>query len=204
MDYLNVALGIIFFSVTAWSAIEISKRICRTIEPFADGPASGEPPLLWMFVCAAVVGAALAVHHMAIVALGCTAIVNGFLIGCWYCDTRCGIVPDWFTLPPLAALLIPCLLERDFFPFAVAFALFLMFAIPAYCSGGLGMGWGDAKLVAFGGALVGENAFFVTMLACGAAIMYAKLKNRVHEPMALAPFLVIGFESGLAFMTIVP
>ena len=77
------------------------------------------------------------------------------LTGCWYCDLARGIVPDFFTLFPLAALGSFAAVEGEWRVLISAAVPFVPFALAAVFSRGRGMGWGDAKLVALGGAVLG-------------------------------------------------
>lgn len=205
MVFLNIALGILLFAAATYAAIYLGKRICGPIEPFADGPAPGTPPVKWMFALSALTGALVGWHAgsvelAAVTLIGLSAVLSGCFMSAWYCDTRCGIVPDWFTLPPLVVILIWSLVGHNFITFITAGALFVPFAFTAYRSKGLGMGWGDAKLVALGGAALGGTAFLSTILACLVMAVYAKMTKRMNEPIAFAPYLVVGFECSLAFL----
>ena len=80
--------------------------------------------------------------------IGIAAIVVFALVACWCSDTICGIVPDVFTLAPLAALLLFAFAQRDWGDRRLGIIVFVPFAAAALFSRGYGMGWGDAKLVA--------------------------------------------------------
>ncbi len=213
MQYLFALLSIMIFGGTAYLAIRFSQRVCAKVEPFADGPAPGQPPIMWMYATTLLISVLSARHMLSIgdhpnlpllvepflktVALG---LLSACLISAWYCDARCGIVPDWCTVPATLLLLLMSLLGREWFVLIGALLLTAPFALQAYRSKGLGMGWGDVKLVALGGAFLGPLAFFTTTLSCIAMIVYAKITKRSHEPMAFAPYLVVGFEAGLGIM----
>jgi prepilin signal peptidase PulO-like enzyme (type II secretory pathway) len=66
------------------------------------------------------------------------------------------------------------------------------FAIFAYLSRGRGMGWGDVKLAAVAGALLGaSNALLALALATFAAAVSAKFRRgTANEPLAFAPYLI--------------
>lgn len=201
MSFLNIACAVAFFPAAAYAAIEVGKGICRDVEPFLDGPDLGDPPITAIYICSAIVGVMLAVHHMPIWLLASTAVFNGCLVGSWYCDVRCGIVPDWFTLPPLSALLLYGVVSQHYWLLIMAVLLFIPFAVQAYISKGLGMGWGDTKLVAFGGALLGQKAFIATIAACVAVVIYGKIAKNMERPIVFGPFLVVAFQFFLAFFT---
>ena len=113
------------------------------------------------------------------------------LIACWYSDVSRGIVPDVFTLLPLAALIVVALVLHTWEPIVAALVVAFPFALAASLSHGLGMGWGDVKLVALGGAVLGiEDAVLACMVACGLAILIAWLRGKGRDPVAFAPYLV--------------
>jgi prepilin signal peptidase PulO-like enzyme (type II secretory pathway) len=65
------------------------------------------------------------------------------------------------------------------------------FAVMAWRTKGLGLGWGDVKLVALGGALLGmQTAILAFALAAIAAIVVARVQRRTSEPLAFGPYLV--------------
>ena len=64
------------------------------------------------------------------------------------------------------------------------------FAIAAFASRGRGMGWGDVKLVAFGGAVLGlETAVAAFCGACILAVLIAVWRKALKEPLPFAPYL---------------
>ncbi len=195
--YLSIALGMVAFAATTYGAVVLAKRVCRSIEPFADGPPPGEPPVFAMYGLAIAVGAALAYHHTSVSTLLCAALINGCLIAIWWSDVRCGIIPDVFSLPPLAIMLIYHIYTRDFWSLVIVAAVTFPFLFQAWRSKGLGMGWGDVKLAAFGSALLGQSAFLTIIFSCFIAYAQAKIANRMQEPMAFGAHLVIGFELGM-------
>jgi prepilin signal peptidase PulO-like enzyme (type II secretory pathway) len=205
MLVLNIVLGIIFFSATVFAGIALGKRLCASLEPFSDGPAPATPPIPWMYGISAVTGACVGFHAgtpepAALFVLAFGALLSGCFMSIWYCDTRCGIVPDWLTLPALVLVVAYSLFCHNMLAIISAVALFVPFAYTAYRSKGLGMGWGDAKLVALGGAALGGSAFLSTIVACLVMAVHAKITNRMREPIAFAPYLIIGFECALAWL----
>jgi prepilin signal peptidase PulO-like enzyme (type II secretory pathway) len=102
-----------------------------------------------------------------------------------------GIIPDYFTLAPLALVAFYVLLHHAWFVGISAIVLFIPFALAALISHGRGMGWGDAKLVAFGGAVLGmQSALLGFALACFAATFVSVLRDRGKTPVAFGPYLV--------------
>jgi prepilin signal peptidase PulO-like enzyme (type II secretory pathway) len=61
------------------------------------------------------------------------------------------------------------------------------------------MGWGDAKLVALGGAVLGAQASLAAFaLSCFAAGVVSRFNGRRGMPIAFAPYLVIAVVGALA------
>jgi Flp pilus assembly protein protease CpaA len=128
------------------------------------------------------------------------AIVVFALVACWCSDARCGIVPDAFTLPPLAALLFLALAQRDWEVLWSAAIPFAFFAGAAVLSRGRGMGWGDAKFVAITGAALGAPlALFALALACVAAVVRQRLTKAARGPIAFAPYIAAATGIALPF-----
>ena len=115
------------------------------------------------------------------------------LVDIFECDSRTGIVPDVFTLVPLAILIGDSLVLHQFvMPAISALVVFTPFAIAALVTRGHGMGWGDAKLAALGGALLGMFAATLSFgIASLAAVIVTSIKHRSKAvPVAFAPYLV--------------
>jgi leader peptidase (prepilin peptidase)/N-methyltransferase len=126
--------------------------------------------------------------------------VTAALVGCWYCDVRVGIIPDYFTLVPLGALLIVALAVHDWTTIVSAVAVTVPFALAATLSRGRGMGWGDVKLVALGGAALGmQTAIFAFSAACLVAVVVAFMRKRRRDPIPFAPYLAGAMATALAF-----
>ncbi len=176
-----------------------SARLCRSIVPFDDGPSPGRPPTGFLVVGAGAVGLSLAVHGAPLPWLGLCAVLTAALAGCWYSDVRCGIVPDVFTLVPLAVVFALALLERNPWPVVSAAIVFVPFALAAVTSRGLGMGWGDVKLVALGAAVLGlQTSILSFAAACLVAAVVALARGRRSAPIAFAPYLAASIALALA------
>ena len=62
------------------------------------------------------------------------------------------------------------------------------------------MGWGDAKLAALAGALLGLPwSLGILGIACFAATIVSIARNRGTQPMAFAPYIVIAVIIAVAF-----
>jgi prepilin signal peptidase PulO-like enzyme (type II secretory pathway) len=113
------------------------------------------------------------------------------LTAIWCTDVRYGIVPDVFTLVPLAIIFAVGLARHEWLIFGSAAVPFAAFAGAALLSHGRGMGWGDVKLATLGGAVLGLEASLVAFsLSCLAAALYAYARGQKDVPIAFAPYLV--------------
>jgi prepilin signal peptidase PulO-like enzyme (type II secretory pathway) len=180
----------IFFGSTAFIGLQVSRTVCNGIVPADDGPAPAKVPAPVLVVGSMLIGASLVLLHAPPLQIGIGAIVTFALVACWFSDALCGIVPDLFTLVPLAALLLFAFAQRDWGTIASAAIVFVPFAGAAFFSKGYGMGWGDAKLVALSGAALGAPlAFLALTLACAAAAGGHWLLRRARAPIAFAPYI---------------
>jgi prepilin signal peptidase PulO-like enzyme (type II secretory pathway) len=194
---IATALAAVFFACIAVIAIQASRAICANIQPADDGPVPGKPPYILLVVASAVVGALLTRMQATPVDLGIGAIVLFALVACWCSDAICGIVPDLFTLVPLAVLLLFAVAQRNWGMALSASVVFAPFAIAAIVSRGYGMGWGDAKLVALCGAALGAPLALLALAgACVAAVILHRLSKHRQSPIAFAPY--IAAAAGLA------
>ena len=180
----------LFFACIAYVAMQVSGMVCSSIVPADDGPPNTKPPVLLVTAGAAILGAALTLVGAAPLQLGISAIVVFALAACWASDALCGFLPDAFTLGPLAALVLFALAQRDWYLIVSAILVFIPFAAAAYFSKGYGMGWGDAKLVALTGAVLGAPlGYFTLAIACVVAVVVHRLGSRRAEPIAFAPYI---------------
>jgi prepilin signal peptidase PulO-like enzyme (type II secretory pathway) len=186
------AVGMLIFGAAALLAVFCADMMCARIEPFADGPAPLPPRPLLIVVLMSVCGGFVAHHGFAGSVLAVGAVAAFAFTGCWYCDLARGVVPDFFTLFPLACLGVFAAVEGEWKVLISAAVPFVPFALAAVLSHGRGMGWGDAKLVALGGAVLGaQSALLAFALSCLAAGIIARLYGRRGTPIAFAPYLVV-------------
>lgn len=188
---MSPIVGALFFAMTGYTAVLIAALLTRRIEPYADGPQPCAEPPVWLLVLGcSVIGALVTANaasgmQVAIAATACTA-----LAAAWYSDARCGIVPDLFTLGPLAIVLAAGAAEHQWSVFISALIPFVPFAAAAALSHGRGMGWADVKLAALAGALLGAQvALLALAAACIAAVIYARTRNASTKPIAFAPYI---------------
>ncbi|MBD5655771.1 MAG: prepilin peptidase [Candidatus Eremiobacteraeota bacterium] len=188
------------FACAAFLGVQLSAAVCRSVEPFADGPRPGRPPIVALIAGAFFVGSAVAWHGAALPALAIVCVLTVALVACWYSDASCGIVPDYFTLIPLGIVILASLLERNTGPILSACIVLVPFAFAAFVSKGRGMGWGDVKLVALGAAVLGVQSSILAFAgACLAAVVIAAVRRRRNEPIAFAPYLASAIALVLVF-----
>ena len=187
----HVALGALLFSCAAIVGLVVAAALCARIEGYEDGPQPGTPPIVALLAGAALIGG-IAGAHAEPGRLGLVAIVAGAFVAAWYCDVARGVVPDLFSLGPMAVIAAVAFLWHD--PRMVVSALIVVvpFSVAAYLSRGRGMGWGDVKLAAVAGALLGaSNALLALALAAFAAALGAKFRrDAAMQPLAFAPYLI--------------
>jgi leader peptidase (prepilin peptidase)/N-methyltransferase len=191
MTVLFAAFVAAMFACAAFLAVQLSAEVCKGIQPFDDGPTPGNPPTLWLIAGAGLVGAVLALRGgMTLPHLALGAVLVSALVAAWYADVLTGIVPDYFTLVPIALFLIVFAVTHDYMRVFQALITAAPFAAVALMSRGRGMGWGDVKLAGLGGVALGWQPmipFFA--MACLVAAAIALFRRRKHEPIAFAPYL---------------
>jgi prepilin signal peptidase PulO-like enzyme (type II secretory pathway) len=186
---IGIALAAVFFGCIAFIATYLSRAVCAGVSPAIDGPTPGNPPCALLIPATALIGGTLLALGATPLQIGIAAIALFSLVACWCSDTICGMVPDIFTLVPLAALLLFALAQHQWDLVASAAIVFVPFAIAALFSRGYGMGWGDAKLVPIAGAVLGAPlAVFALAVACVAAVVGHRIV-RGRGPIAFAPYI---------------
>ncbi|MFN2529578.1 MAG: prepilin peptidase [Candidatus Baltobacteraceae bacterium] len=189
----------IVFGCLAWFAVLLAARVCRDLPRLADGPPPGSVPLRFLVAASATLGALVVWHHAPIVQVFVMAVVCMALVAAWCSDAQYGIVPDLFTIGPLVLLLAAAVALGEWWLLLSALVPLVPFAIAAALSKGHGMGWGDVKLVALGGLLLGMQVAIVAFaLASLAAVLIARKRGLAHGPIAFAPYLVAAIGASLA------
>ncbi|HEX3550470.1 MAG TPA: A24 family peptidase [Candidatus Elarobacter sp.] len=202
----HVFAGALLFACAAIAGIVAASAICARVKGYDDGPRTGSPPIVALVAGAALMGAIAAAHggpHADMGRLGLVALVTGAFVGAWYCDVARGVVPDVFSLGPLGIIAVLSFVWHDPRMLISAVVVFVPFALAAYLSRGRGMGWGDVKLAAVAGAMLGASyALLALALAAFAAAVGARLQRRMPEtvppsapavaahPVAFAPYLI--------------
>jgi prepilin signal peptidase PulO-like enzyme (type II secretory pathway) len=194
-------IGAMIFGAAATCGIVAAKAVLPKLHRFDDAPPAVDFPPAALIGGAAVIGAAMGLRTPPLDLFVLTAIVVVALVAIWYCDAKTGIIPDLFTLVPLGIVVIYGLVQQQWMVPISAAILFLPFAILAFVSKGRGMGWGDAKLAALGGALLGVStatvAFVVASLVAALAA-WLKYRSR-NAPIAMGPYLVAAIAASLPF-----
>lgn len=183
-------LGAFFFAIAAFLGIQLGNSMVERLPALEGSPDPGEPPVPAILIGSALIGALVVSHTAAIAQIAVIAIVLVALCAIWVTDARRGLVPDIFTLGPLSLLLLGALWQHQTGLFVAAAVPFVPFAIAAALSKGRGMGWGDAKLVALGGAVLGARISLLAFAAaCLVAVALAYARGRKSVPIAFAPYL---------------
>jgi prepilin signal peptidase PulO-like enzyme (type II secretory pathway) len=198
---MEAFLGALFFGLASYVGVLLGGTVSAV--PFDDGPRPSEPPVPWIVAGAAVIGGIVAMNAVDPRHLVLEAIVICALSAIWCTDARFGIVPDVFTLVPLAIIVGISLLERQPWPVVSAIIAFVPFACLALVSNGRGMGWGDVKLAALGGAVLGgEIALAAFGLGALVAVLYAYLRGRQQQVIAFGPYLAGAIAIALPLATL--
>jgi len=193
------ALTALLFAAAGWTGAAIAQALCAGRTPYDDGPA----PIAvgrWPFAAVAgCVGLAVALRGEGSAQLAMLVLVVLALAGCTAADLACGALPDALTLLPLAAVLAFGALTYDWMPALGAAFVAVPFAACALLTRGRGMGWGDVKLAALGGALLGaRGAAFAFTIAAIAAYVVARATGGVRRPIAFGPYLAASIAAALS------
>ncbi len=187
-----VAAAAFFCGCAAACGIIVSTLLCARIEAFEDGPVPRSLHPAIPIATVSVLGALIALRGATPAQLGIVALIALPLAGIWYADSRKGIVPDAFTLVPLGVIAVVVVLRHSWFVGISALVVFVVFAAGAALSKGRGMGWGDAKLAALVGAVLGLQGSLLTLaLACFAATIVSVVRDRGTRPIAFGPYIVV-------------
>jgi Flp pilus assembly protein protease CpaA len=188
---VGILAAAIFFGSLAFISVSASRMLCADVEAAPDGPPTGKPPVIALVGGAAVVGGLIIATGATPEQIVLSALVVFVMVACWCTDMICGILPDVVTLGALALLAVLAFIQRDWQMALSAFFIFVPFAGAAIFTRGLGMGWGDAKLVAITGAALGAPLALVALAgACGAAALGHRIAGWPKStPIALAPYI---------------
>ncbi len=196
----HVLMTAVLFACAAIAGIVVAAAICSRIRGYDDGPPSGTPPSVALVAGAALLGGIAGSHaHPDALHLLLVAVTTGAFVAAWYCDMVHGVIPDVFTLGPLALVVVLAFVWHDpRMPISAA-VVAIPFSVAALLSRGRGLGWGDVKIAAVAGAMLGaSNALLALALAAFGAAVAAKLRPQevnadgsvATQPIAFAPYLI--------------
>jgi prepilin signal peptidase PulO-like enzyme (type II secretory pathway) len=210
MILIPVVLAAVAFAAAAALGILAARYVCGDIEALPEGPPQMPIPVRALIIGSAVLGAIAAARGLSPPTLGFIALAFGILAAIWASDVSAGIIPDVFTLFPLAAILLADL--AAVFVHKVTGGAFLIlllvtivptipFAFVAWRSGGLSLGWGDVKLAALGGPLLGlQESLLAFSIGCAAAVVVARVRHTGNSAIAFGPYLAAAIAIPLAVL----
>lgn len=191
-------LGAFFFAAAGVVGALLGVTFAERTPSLPDGPPPQSAPIPLLVLGSALIGAFITTHAFSAAQLVVIAIVCVALVAIWIVDARTGIVPDAFTLGPLAIILLVAMWQHEWRYLAAAAIPFVPFAAGAALSKGRGMGWGDVKLVALGGAVLGVQWGLVAcMAACLAAVGVCYVRGWRRGPIAFAPYLTAAIGAAI-------
>ncbi|MEA2690164.1 MAG: hypothetical protein QOD51_2771 [Candidatus Eremiobacteraeota bacterium] len=198
------SIAALSFAAAAWAGTLIAGALCAGRVPYADGPAPVAVGRVPFGLSGACVGAALALHGESALHLALLLIVVLALAGCAAADFACGALPDVFTVGALVLVVAAGAAARNVAPALGAATIALPVSAAALATRGRGMGWGDVKLAALGGALLGvADAMFAFLLAAVAAYVIARRGAGVRGPIAFGPYLAASIAVTLTVVRII-
>jgi prepilin signal peptidase PulO-like enzyme (type II secretory pathway) len=183
-------LGALFFAAAGYVGALLGITFADHLQSLPDGPPPQNAPIAVLIAGCAAIGAVVSTHitsppNILLIALVCVALVAIYII-----DARRGIVPDVFTIGPLAIMLLIALWQHEWQLLVAVAVPFVPFAVAAILSRGRGMGWGDVKLVALGGAILGARISILAFAgACIAAVAINYMRGNKRGAIAFAPYL---------------
>lgn len=191
-------LGAFFFAAAGVVGALLGVTFAERTPSLPDGPPPQSAPIPLLVLGCAIVGGIITVHAFSPAQVVVLAIVCVALVAIWIVDARRGIVPDVFTLGPLGMILLVAMWQHEWSYLTAAVIPFVPFAAGALMSKGRGMGWGDVKLVALGGAVLGVQWGLVAcMAACMAAVAVCYVRGRQRGPIAFAPYLTAAIGAAI-------
>jgi leader peptidase (prepilin peptidase)/N-methyltransferase len=199
---VSCAFGALLFGAAGWLGTLLADAFYGAIVRESDGPPARAVPVSVFVAAPACIGAVVALQdappaRMALLVMAVLALSAGAAT-----DMRAGIIPDLFTLGPLVITLAVAVLQRDGGPLWGMLLAFVPFALLAVFSRGRGMGWGDVKLAALGGALIGMAGITLAVALASVAAYVASLVNRrPRQPIAFGPYLAAAIVAAFALGT---
>lgn len=198
---ISILFWCVAFAALGALGIFTARYVCAGQTAPPDGPPPGTVPIRLLIAGNALLGAFAAMRGLPWQGLAIVALACGVLTAIWVADVELGIIPDAFTLAPLAALLLAAILSGHWYVVIVAVVPALPFAVLAWRSHGVGLGWGDVKLAALGGPLIGiQGALIFFALGCTAAVIVARVRGVSGQPVAFGPYLAAAIALPLALL----
>lgn len=201
---MNVVAGSLFFAIAAFIGVLLAEPLSaklaedETIRSFA-------PPATLVVIAGALLGTLLVGRAAPPAQIVPAAVAIVALAAIVMVDSRYGIIPDACTLLPLAIVAGLAFWRHDWWVVISALVPFVPFAIAAVLSHGYGMGWGDVKLAALGGALLGAEVSAVALsLACIVAVLTARAVFKTKQPVPLGPFMAVAIAAALPVASATP
>ncbi len=192
----------ILFAAAASLGLFAAQYVCAGVEAHDDGPPPSPVPERMLIVASGVLGCICAARGLPLPAMAIVGLACGLLTAVWAADVTRGIIPDVFTVVPLGAVLLAAGLAGHWEVVVAAVVPAVPFAILAWRSRGIGLGWGDVKLAALGGPMIGmQNALIAFTLSCLVAVVVARLRGAKGQPVAFAPYLASAIAVPLALVT---
>jgi prepilin signal peptidase PulO-like enzyme (type II secretory pathway) len=205
---LSVVISAVVFGCAAFLSMQLSDWLGTSSK---HKRLEGEPTRLAalqasLTVCTALIGGVLASREVSLLPFITLGLICVCLCAAWYSDTVFGYIPDYFTLGPLAVSIFVSIVQRDF-NFSLIWqsaVCFLPFGIAAAVSKGRGMGWGDSKLAALGGYVLGfQMALLTFAAACLALVAVGWIRGKRNQPLAFAPYLAVAIVLGVLVRVVV-
>lgn len=197
---MTFAVTVLLFGIAGGIGTACARVLCAGRAPYVDGPRPVTVPAVVFVTASACLGLGVAWSALPPAHVALLLIVVAALAGCSAADLACGALPDAFTLTPLVAVLAFAAFARDSMPALAAALVALPFAAGALLSHGRGLGWGDVKLAALGGALLGAGgAALAFTLAALAAYAVARATGGTRRPVAFGPYLAATIALTLPF-----
>jgi prepilin signal peptidase PulO-like enzyme (type II secretory pathway) len=204
---LQLVLGALIYGAAGLIGTMLAMALVPNLKRFEDGPEPVDVNPVALICGAALLGIFISWSRPPIGELLIGAVAAVALVAVWYCDAKTGLVPDVFTLVPLGIAFVYGFATHQIVQMLIASAvLFVPFAVAAALSKGKGMGWGDAKLAALAGALLGPlSATLALGVASLAAVIVTSVRHRSNAaPIAFAPYLVAGIALGIVLKAYQP
>jgi len=187
---MYIVSGMLFFAVAAYFGVLLAGPLSAKFGGADETVRTFAPPGAAIVLIGAVFGALLVRHAVSPAQIVLAAVAYVALSAIVMVDARYGFIPDVCTLAPLAAVLAFAVWRHDWLVLISAIVPFVPFAIAALVSNGYGMGWGDVKLAALGGALLGAELSVVALsAACITAVLVARVVFKTKRAVPLGPFM---------------